>query len=159
MGVVLKRCFVLGSWCLAATAFGQVSGVSVRNAWVQAAPPQAKVQAAYFELHCEAKEPHVLRAASSPDFERVEFHRTVFSGQTARMESLTQVELKPGSVTRFEPGGLHLMLIGPKRSVQLGERLTLTLQFGDGAALQVPAAVRSGAKSTPAASEHAGHAH
>jgi len=155
MGLVLNSFRVLGLMCLAAGALGQVAGLQARNAWVQAAPPQASVQAAYLDLRAEGGKSRILRSVSSPAFARVEIHRTVVSGQMARMEPVPQLAIKAGSVTRFEPGGLHLMLLSPKKPLQQGDTVSLNLQFADGESMVVQAPVRGAAP----ASEHAGHAH
>ena len=46
-----------------------------------------------------------------------------------------------GQVT-FEPGGLHIMLIGLQRELEAGDRFKITLQFEESGTLTVEVSVR-----------------
>jgi hypothetical protein len=59
----------------------------------------------------------------------VEVHQTVMDGDVARMRRVDGVDIDPGETVRLEPGGLHLMLLGLRRSLQTGDTLTLFLTF------------------------------
>ncbi len=164
MGSILRRALTCGLLSWVAAAFAQDAAVQVLDPWVQAAPPQAKVLAAYLELRSTGTEARTLRGASSPAFERVEIHRTVIANQIARMEPVTQLEIAPGSSLRMQPGGLHLMLINPRQRLQAGDSVSLSLQFKNGGTVAVLAKVRAPMVASAAAKkhdhgEHGAHAH
>jgi copper(I)-binding protein len=56
--------------------------------------------------------------------------------------------LPAGGGVRFEPGGLHLMLMQPKSALKVGDSVHFLLRFADGSALDVVAPVSVEAPST-----------
>jgi hypothetical protein len=110
--------------------------------WVREAPPNVKVMAAYFTLHNHSNKTITLNAISSPDFGHVEMHRTEQHDGMAHMVAVKHVMLSPKGSVAFEPGGMHVMLMQPKRSFKAGDSITLTLSFSDATSLQVIAPVK-----------------
>jgi copper(I)-binding protein len=51
------------------------------------------------------------------------------------------VEVPAGGKAEFKPGGLHLMLIGPKKPLEMGGVVPIRLTFRSGATLDVQAMV------------------
>jgi len=140
----------------AAAAAGPAPRLAVEGAHVRAAPPGAPVLAGYMTLRNPGPRPIAVTGASSPDFERVEIHRTVVRGGVARMEPVPRLEIAPGDAARLEPGGMHLMLIGPRRKLRPGDRVRLTLHLGDGTEQPVELPVRR--MGGGAMHRHGGHA-
>lgn len=130
--------------------------LTVKAAWIPEAPPSARVQAAYMELANEGSTRVVVAGASSPDFARIEIHRTVDAQGIVRMELQPAVAIEPGTTLALAPGGLHLMLIEPKRRLAAGDRVDIELRLDDGSRVGAVADVRSGA--APAA-DHEHHHH
>jgi hypothetical protein len=97
--------------------------------------------------------PVVVAGAGSPDFARVEIHRTVDAQGVARMQAQPALAVAPGTTLILAPGGLHLMLIEPKRRLAAGDRVDIELRLDDGRRVGTVAEVRGGA--APAA----GHEH
>lgn len=150
--VLLAACF----WAGGALAAG--GGVLALGPWVQAAPPNAKVLAAYLVLKNDGDQAQSLVAVSSPNFESVEIHKTVLRGDLAQMESAKELILPAGGTIELKPGGWHLMLIGPKKRFQLGDTIALRLQLKDGKTLLLNAPVRAAAAAQASGHDHAGHA-
>jgi len=135
--------FVL--WLLALSlvpAAGEEAGVSVRNAWIRESPPGNSMMAAYMELRNNTSRPKVLVAASSSGFQRVMIHRTVLKDGMAGMAHLSQIELAPNASLIFAPGGYHLMLMNPKRTLRAGDPVVINLEFRGGLVLAVDFEVR-----------------
>lgn len=116
--------------------------LEIARAWVREAPPGARVLAAYLEITNRGQVPRRLLAASSPDAEAVELHRSVLSRGLARMERMTSLSIEPGSTIRLEPGGLHLMVMEPARAFEQGDTLRLDLEFDKAETLRIEAPVR-----------------
>ncbi len=130
---IVHAAFGLAALVLAvAAAAGPAPRLAVEGAHVRAAPPGAPVLAGYLTLRNTGGGPAVITGASSPDFDRVEIHRTTVRDGVARMEPVPRLEIAPGAAVRLEPGGMHLMLIGPRRKLRPGDRVRLTLRLGDG---------------------------
>jgi copper(I)-binding protein len=118
------------------------AGVSVRNAWVRETPPGMTMMAGYMALKNNTSRSQVLVAASSPDFDTVMIHRTVVKDGMAGMVHASQIELAPNAGLIFAPGGYHLMLMNPKRSLRAGDRVVINLEFRGGLVLPVAFEVR-----------------
>jgi copper(I)-binding protein len=66
--------------------------VAVMNAWVREAHPKAKTNAGFMTLINLSDLPIHLQSASSPDFEKVEFHEMKIQDGMMQMNEL-QVEI------------------------------------------------------------------
>jgi copper(I)-binding protein len=136
---------VLFGVILALTPIGALTeelGVSVRDAWVREAPPGVAVMTGYMVLQNNTSRPQILLAARSPGFETVMIHRTVARKGLTGMEHVPQVELLAHANLLFAPGGYHLMLLNPKRTLRAGDRVDIVLEFRGGFALPVVYEVR-----------------
>ena len=118
------------------------AGVSVRDAWVRESPPGVAMMAGYMELRNNTSRPQTLVAASSSGFEGVMIHRTVVKDGMASMVHASQVKLKPNASLIFAPGGHHLMLMNPKRTLRAGDPVVIDLEFRGGLVLPVAFKVR-----------------
>jgi copper(I)-binding protein len=161
MDIVLRALISLSVWFFAAAACAASPEISLLEPWVQAAPPNAKVLAAYLRIQNTGARPHTLSAVSSPAFERVELHQTVLRENMAGMQKVGELRLPPKQTLVLKPGGLHLMLIGAKRALRTGDVVPLTLSLKDGSTLSVDAIVRgapAGADQLHRDQDHSGHA-
>jgi copper(I)-binding protein len=123
-------------------AVSEEAGVSVRDAWVRETPPGVAMMAGYMALRNNTSRSQVLVAASSSDFETVMIHRTIVKDGMAGMEHAPQIEVSPNASLLFAPGGYHLMLLNPKRTLRAGDRVDIYLEFRDGLVLPVAFEVR-----------------
>jgi len=126
----------------AITAATEEAGVSVRDAWVRETPPGIAVMAGYMVLQNRTSRSQILVAASSPGFETVTIHRTIAKEGMTGMEHAPQIELLPNASLLFAPGGYHLMLLNPKRTLHAGDRVDIRLEFRGGLVLPVAYEVR-----------------
>jgi copper(I)-binding protein len=90
-----------------------------------------------------------LLSASAPVCERVEMHTMRMEGDVMRMRQLEMIELPAGKTVELKPGGLHLMLVGLKAPLKVGERFPLKLKFAKAGELTVDVAVEA-----PRGAEH-----
>ncbi len=117
--------------------------VIVKDAWVLAAPPNARVIAAYLIIKNVSNENVVLERVTGNRFQRIEMHRTIQEGDIMRMVPQKDLVIPAGASVRLEPRGSHLMLIGPDSVPKEGEIIVLTLHFDNGNTLDVKATVRN----------------
>ena len=110
--------------------------VEVRDAWARPAAQGAN-GAVYFILHNGSSQADELVAVSSEVAEAVEMHESTMSGDVMEMHQLASVPLGAGKEVMFEPGGLHIMLIGLKQELKTGDEFEITLQFRDQESLPV----------------------
>ena len=123
-------------------AASEEAGVSVRDAWIRESPPGVAMMAGYMALRNNTSRSQVLVAASSSGFATVMIHRTIVKDGMAGMEHAPQIELSPNASLLFAPGGYHLMLMNPKRTLRAGDRVVINLEFRGGLVLPVAFEVR-----------------
>ncbi len=70
-----------------------------------------------------------LIGVSTPAALGVEIHLTEIVDQRATMREVDGVDLPAGERIQFRPGGLHLMLVVPDASVEIGATFPLTMHF------------------------------
>ncbi len=117
-------------------------GVTIDNLWIREAPPGMTTMAGYMVLRNNTSRPEVPVAASSSGFETVMIHRSIVQDGMARMVHASQIELVPNAGLVFAPGGYHLMLMNPKRTLRAGDRVDIILEFRSGLRLPVTFEVR-----------------
>lgn len=129
--------------------------IQVSDAWVRFAPPVLKTHGGYLTIANAGAEPQELIAATSGNYERVELHASSIANGVATMQRLDSIEVPAGGKVEFAPGGLHLMLIGPRAPLAEGASVPITLSFRSGAEIAVEAKVL--AKPPAAGGMHQGH--
>ena len=116
--------------------------LSVTNAWSRSTPPGVKVGVAYFTLKNDTGKSDRLLKVSSPVAEKVQVHRTEVLDGIARMREVAVLHVDAGQTVKFEPNGMHLMLMGLKKPFVEGQTFELDLVFEVAGARKVKVAVR-----------------
>lgn len=106
----------------------QVGTLKIERPWSRATPPGASVGVGYMIITNSGKDDHLV-SVSSPVAERVELHSSRLEGGVMKMRKLEQLNIPSGGAVRFEPGALHLMLVGLKQPLVEGTTVPLTLRF------------------------------
>lgn len=126
------------------TSIASAADIQIMDPWVQAGPPNVKVLAAYMEIKNSGGNPRILTGVSSPAFDEVGIHRSMMHGNMVHMEQLSELTIPPRASEVLKPGGLHLMLTGAKKPLNIGDQVPMTLTFRSGEKIEVKAVVRSG---------------
>ena len=114
-----------------------LGNLSVERPWAREMPPVAPNGAAYLRIeNAGAAADHVV-SASSPIARRVEFHTHEMDGGVMKMRRVHSIEVPAQGSAPFEPGGLHVMLIGLKEPLVAGGSFPLTLGFRNAGELEV----------------------
>ncbi len=93
-----------------------------------------------------------LVGVSTAVADRAELHEDVTENGMMSMNAVPDLPLPPGASTAIEPGRYHIMLIGMKKSVSVGESFPITLSFATAPPLDVSVVVtRTPPKSASAA--------
>lgn len=114
----------------------------IEAAWVREAPPGVPSLAGYLTLQNVCDAPVQVVDVESLDFGRPMIHRTEHAAGVSRMRPVGELVVKSGSELRFEPGGLHLMLMQPNRRFVAGDVVRFRVVLADGRRLYVEAPVR-----------------
>lgn len=132
-------------------------GLEAHDSWVREAPPNAQVMAAYLTLHNHSPKTRTLISLSSPSFQRVEMHRTEQHDGMTKMLAVSRVMLNRNGSVSFQPGGMHLMLIKPKKRYVTGDTISLTLIFADESTMMITVPVKKGTGNDGHTMQHGEH--
>jgi copper(I)-binding protein/cytochrome oxidase Cu insertion factor (SCO1/SenC/PrrC family) len=106
--------------------------VAVVNAWVREADRRARMNAGYMTLVNPGNEDIRLLKVESEAFDYVEVHEMAKVDGLMEMRELPALLIPAHDRARLAPGGKHLMMSGPRRSLEKGERVELVLTFDTG---------------------------
>lgn len=124
----MYRLIVVLSCLLAASCVQeQQKPVTVQNAWIREAPPNAFSMAGYLTFHNNTSQDCTLTCAKSKHFKNIEFHRTIIQDGVAKMRHHDTLTIPPSSSLVFQPGDFHLMLMRPQSGFRAGDELMITL--------------------------------
>lgn len=114
------------------SAFAAEAAIQIENAWIQEPPPGVSVLAAYGRISNHSDQALALVRASSPDFARIEIHRSIVKDGRVSMEKLGRLPIPANGSAELMPGDYHLMLFEPARRLVAGDSVRLQLYFDNG---------------------------
>ncbi len=117
---------------LALSGVVAADAVSVIDPYVRAMPPGQKVTGAFLSLKNDSDSDRALVRAESDVAKNVELHEHVHKDGMMQMREVEKIDIAKGSTTALKPGGLHIMLIGLTRALNVGDIVDIKLIFDDG---------------------------
>jgi copper(I)-binding protein len=99
--------------------------------------------AAFMTIKNSGKETDRLVAVNSDVADAVEIHLSEMKDDVMTMRPVEGVDVPAGGEAVLAPGGYHVMLIGLKRELVVGEKVNLTLTFEKAGQMSVEAEVRA----------------
>ena len=127
MKTLFSRVTMLVITLLSLTA--QAQTIVVDKAVARATVGKMPNGAAFLQIKNKGPDDALL-SGSSPAASRVEIHTMSMEGDVMKMRTLEQLELKSGQRIAMKPGsGVHIMLMGLKKPLVVGETFPLTLNF------------------------------
>ncbi len=122
-------------------ASAAAADLSVTSCWVRVMPAQVP-SAAYFTVQNTGDLATRLVNVETAAYGSVMMHATTQTGGMSRMSMAHDVAIAPRARLAFEPGGYHVMLSKPTRSIEVGQTMDLTLVFAGNVRVQVPCRLR-----------------
>lgn len=113
------------------------------GAFVAAQPPTVKDSALFVDIKNTGHQSFTITGASANDATQamlMDFEKLP-SGESS-MKMVAQWTVAPGETLKLAPGGKHVMLMGLKQPLKIGEPLTVTLNLAGGGTLKVNATVQ-----------------
>ncbi|WP_457626491.1 copper chaperone PCu(A)C [Persephonella sp.] len=116
--------------------------IVIKNPWVRAVPPTAKNSALFMIIQNNSDKTDVLKTVKSDVCKMVMIHRTVKQGDIMKMVHVHELQIPPRSKVALKPGSYHIMLMGLKRPLKVGEILEFKLIFKNAGEITVKAPVK-----------------
>ncbi len=113
------------------------SDITIEKQWIRESPPNAKALGGFMLLKNSGDKPRDLISASSDAFGKVELHRTVSSGGMMKMVMQPKITIPANGSVLFKPGDYHLMMMMPKKFLQAGEEVDVSLKFKNGENIKI----------------------
>lgn len=143
---MMRRAFaflVLGWMVLTAQAN---SSLLIESAWARPNPAVVPNSAAYLKMTNTGTVADRLLEVSGDVAARVELHETRLESGMMTMRPMTEgIAIAPGATLVLAPHGLHVMLIGLRAPLEVGQTFPLTLRFEQAGEVTVTVTVRESA--------------
>ena len=120
----------------------QADHITISDLWISEAPPVAKIHAGYMTITNSSDDEIILKKIVSPDYARIEMHRSIVIDDRMKMKAHRQIVIPPKQIFRFQPGDYHLMLFGPRSRLLAGDKIMLTFHFDEHLQFSLSAPVR-----------------
>jgi len=137
---------------LANSVLADSSPIVASDAWARPTLTGTRTGAVYLMLSNRTATADHLVGVSTAVANRAELHEDVTENGMMSMNAVPDLLLPPGASVAIEPGRYHIMLIGMKKPVNVGESFPITLTFAAAPPLDVSVVVtRTPPKSASAA--------
>ena len=103
--------------------------IEVKSAWVRGTVPAQMMSGAFMEI--TSKSGATLVGVSTPAAEDAEVHEMRLEGGVMKMRPAPRLDLPAGKTVTLKPGGYHIMLMGLKRQLQVGDSVPITLKIAN----------------------------
>lgn len=116
----------------------------IDHPWCRPSPPAAPTGAGYLTITNTGRAPDRLLGGSADFSDRLEIHEMSMAGGVMRMRPVAGgLEIAPGGTVALKPGGFHIMFIGLKSPLKLGDTVPFTLTFARAGAVKVACRVET----------------
>jgi copper(I)-binding protein len=128
----LRTLVLVTALAVATSAAAATTSLQIKGGWSRPAPAGG-TGAGYFTVINAGSKPETLTHVESPLAQKVEMHSMTMDGTVMKMGPVTSIVVPAGGQVSFAPGGYHLMMIGLKKPLAVGDKAPLTLTFASGA--------------------------
>ncbi len=119
------------------------AAMEITAGWTRQTVPGATVAVGYFAVKNTGTRKRELLKITSPLSSGITLHQSSVDAQgISRMWPMGKLDIEPGQTVTFAPNGKHLMLAGLTQPLRVGQRVPVTLVFGDEEAVTVQLEVR-----------------
>jgi hypothetical protein len=141
--VLLLAFALVATACSSDDSGGGCNDIDVENAWLRL--PPGENTALYFDVSNGGDTDTALVSASSDIAGMYELHETEMVEGKMEMKAVEgqQVPVPAGATVSFEPGGLHVMVMGLTTDLKEGDEVDFSLTFSDECAKDITAPVQA----------------
>ena len=121
--------FVLSIVSIAAV-FG--ADIEIERAYARASIPNVPNSAAFFVIKNNSDKDIAITSANSDAAEKNELHTHIKENKMMKMIKIEKLVVPAKSSLELKSGGDHVMLMGLKKELKVGDEINLELSFSDG---------------------------
>jgi copper(I)-binding protein len=148
----------LATLALPAIAHDYKAGdLHIGHPWARPTVAGQKSGGAFLKVENRGTAPDKLLSARADIAESTEVHTMTMDGNVMRMRELPELPIAAGQTVELKPGGLHLMFMGLKAPLTVGQSVPVTLKFERAGEVTVQVKVEAPAAPAKPADPHAHH--
>ncbi|MDD7742429.1 MAG: copper chaperone PCu(A)C [Campylobacteraceae bacterium] len=121
--------FVLSILSIAAV-FG--ADIEIERAYARASIPNVPNSAAFFVIKNNSDKDIAITSANSDIAKKNELHTHIKENKMMKMMKIEKLVVPAKSSLELKSGGDHVMLMGLKKELKVGDEINLELSFSDG---------------------------
>lgn len=125
------------------TGLSAQSDLSLSAGHANALIPGQEMSAGYLSIANAGDTDARLLAVSTDAAAMVQVHESAMSNGMMSMRHVETLLIPAGETVQFQPGGLHLMIMGADQEAFSGESIDLELQFESGLVLDITLPIKS----------------
>ena len=130
MGNVFKNKW---PWLLALVSVNVMSQpISIDSGWIRLLPPSIENTAAYLQITNLTDESQEILGIEASISSKAEVHRSYIENGLMRMEPVKAFSIAPGATFSMPADGTHIMLIGLRSPLEVGQFHKLCLSLDNG---------------------------
>ena len=118
------------------------SELLISNQHVRATPPHSKNSAAFLTITNKTNNKIKLISATSDIAERVELHTHIKADGMMKMRQVKEIPIAANDSVSLQPGGYHVMFLGLKNNLKVGQIVNITLYFSNNDKVNIDAPVQ-----------------
>ncbi len=137
---------ILTCVALPACARGKVDACVpvVRDAWIRLVPGGMPMHAGFARIDNPCDAAFTVTGVASDAYGSASLHESTLVNGISRMRELPRLVLPARGGVELKPGGMHLMLMDPKKPLKPGDRVVLRFETGKGQGVRGDFVVRVG---------------
>lgn len=119
---------------------GAMDAIVASDVQIRATAPGMTATGGYLTIHNHSGYDHRLVGVAADFAAKTEIHSMVNENGVMKMRHLPEgIAIPAGGMVELAPGGLHLMLMGLKQTLQAGQMLEIELTFASGLTMHLKA--------------------
>jgi periplasmic copper chaperone A len=133
----------------------KAGNLTIDHAWARPSAGTAKMSAAYMTLKNAGKEADTLKSASSPVAGDVSIHENIMDNGVMKMRAVQGgLAIPAGGEASLKPGGHHIMLMGLKQPLEVGQTIPLKLSFAKAGDTEIQAKIEKMPEAAASGPDH-----
>jgi copper(I)-binding protein len=105
--------------------------LQITEAWIKNLPAVVPVRAGYMNIENKQPQTTTIKWLKSESFARIEVHRSVETNGVMSMQPIDALAIAPGETLQLAPGGFHLMMMNPVKSMAPGDKIVVIIGYDD----------------------------
>lgn len=114
----------------------------ITEAWIRNLPAVMPVRAGYMSIANVQTQAITIERLTSESFDRIEIHRSIEKDGVMSMQPVHALTIEPNETLQLAPGGYHLMMMHPLKTLEPGNKIIVTIDFDDQSTQNIEMIVR-----------------